>query len=171
MPNNAVLLRSKYIKLFLMLYVTGSSFWWGLNKRFNFLWRRSNHWGGWWEKRVACLMGSVLFSSNLIALNFVKRVSCKTTSALNIHAWHHCFNSSFFGQGKSSFKMKQLPFMAVLCTVMLFIVYRTTKYQYHQEEVRDQLNSLGYHCMYVITKGQNVYYKSGYLILSILASY
>ncbi|RDX68900.1 hypothetical protein CR513_52057, partial [Mucuna pruriens] len=36
--------------------------------------------------------------------------------------------------GKSSFKMKQLPFMAVLCTVMLFIVYRTTKYQYHQEE-------------------------------------
>jgi len=33
--------------------------------------------------------------------------------------------------------MKQLPFMAVVCTVMLFIVYRTTKYQYHQEEVRD----------------------------------
>ncbi|KOM53831.1 hypothetical protein LR48_Vigan09g249000 [Vigna angularis] len=37
--------------------------------------------------------------------------------------------------GKSSFKIRQLPFMAVLCTVMLFIVYRTTKYQYHQEEV------------------------------------
>ncbi|KAH1218062.1 hypothetical protein GmHk_13G038564 [Glycine max] len=37
--------------------------------------------------------------------------------------------------GKSSFKMKQLPFLAVLCTIMLFIVYRTTKYQYHQEEV------------------------------------
>ncbi|KAK2447201.1 lysine ketoglutarate reductase trans-splicing protein [Trifolium repens] len=37
--------------------------------------------------------------------------------------------------GKSSFKMKQLPFMAVVCTVMLFIVYRTTKYQYHQEEI------------------------------------
>lgn len=36
--------------------------------------------------------------------------------------------------GKSSFKMKQLPFMAVVCTV-LFIVYRTTKYQYHQEEI------------------------------------
>lgn len=37
--------------------------------------------------------------------------------------------------GKSSFRMKQLPFMAVVCTVMLFIVYRTTKYQYHQEEI------------------------------------
>ncbi|XP_027339583.1 uncharacterized protein LOC113853258 isoform X1 [Abrus precatorius] len=37
--------------------------------------------------------------------------------------------------GKSSFKMKQLPFMAVLCIVMLFIVYRTTKYQYHEEEI------------------------------------
>ncbi|WVY94890.1 hypothetical protein V8G54_033978 [Vigna mungo] len=48
---------------------------------------------------------------------------------------YHCFNNSFLGQGKSSFKIRQLPFMAVLCTVMLFIVYRTTKYQYHQEEV------------------------------------
>ncbi|XP_028767630.1 uncharacterized protein LOC114744705 isoform X2 [Neltuma alba] len=37
--------------------------------------------------------------------------------------------------GKSSLKMKQLPFMAILCTVMLFIVYRTTKYQYHEVEV------------------------------------
>ncbi|XP_054802998.1 uncharacterized protein LOC129306415 isoform X2 [Prosopis cineraria] len=37
--------------------------------------------------------------------------------------------------GKSSFKMKQLPFMAILCTVMLFIVYRTTKYQYHEVEI------------------------------------
>ncbi|KAK7246574.1 hypothetical protein RIF29_41443 [Crotalaria pallida] len=37
--------------------------------------------------------------------------------------------------GKSSFKIKQLPFMAVVCTVMLFIVYRTTKYQYQQEEM------------------------------------
>ncbi|XP_058771619.1 uncharacterized protein LOC131644995 isoform X1 [Vicia villosa] len=43
--------------------------------------------------------------------------------------------SSLPDGGKSSFKMKQLPFMAVVCTVMLFIVYRTTKYQYHQEEI------------------------------------
>ncbi|KAI9121513.1 hypothetical protein K1719_008546 [Acacia pycnantha] len=37
--------------------------------------------------------------------------------------------------GKSSFKIKQLPFMAILCTVMLFIVYRTTKYQDHEVEI------------------------------------
>ncbi|KAK7319627.1 hypothetical protein RJT34_04350 [Clitoria ternatea] len=38
--------------------------------------------------------------------------------------------------GKSGLKMKQLPFMAVVCTVvMLFVVYRTIKYQYYQEEI------------------------------------
>ena len=31
--------------------------------------------------------------------------------------------------------MKQLPFMGVVCTVMLFIVYRTTNYQHKQTEV------------------------------------
>ncbi|RDX97380.1 Secretory carrier-associated membrane protein 3 [Mucuna pruriens] len=41
--------------------------------------------------------------------------------------------------GKSSLKMKQLPLMAVVCTVLLFVVYRTIKYQYYQEEVRDHL--------------------------------
>ncbi|KAH1260159.1 Rhodanese-like domain-containing protein 6 [Glycine max] len=35
---------------------------------------------------------------------------------------------------KSSFKTKQLSFLAVFCTIM-FIMYRITKYQYHQEEV------------------------------------
>lgn len=34
--------------------------------------------------------------------------------------------------------------MAVVCTVMLFIVYRTTKYQYHQEEVRNLYNAFPY---------------------------
>ncbi|KAE9597139.1 hypothetical protein Lalb_Chr16g0383451 [Lupinus albus] len=36
--------------------------------------------------------------------------------------------------GKPSFKIKRLSFMAVVCTVMLFIVYRTAKYQYYEEE-------------------------------------
>ncbi|KAK7252188.1 hypothetical protein RIF29_35969 [Crotalaria pallida] len=36
--------------------------------------------------------------------------------------------------GKSSFKIKRLSFLAVVCTVMLFIVYRTAKYQYYQAE-------------------------------------
>ncbi|KAK6154720.1 hypothetical protein DH2020_008968 [Rehmannia glutinosa] len=31
-------------------------------------------------------------------------------------------------------KMKQLPFMGFVCTIMLFIIYRTTKYQYQQTE-------------------------------------
>ncbi|KAI4299315.1 hypothetical protein L6164_032784 [Bauhinia variegata] len=39
------------------------------------------------------------------------------------------------GQGKSSLKMKQLPFMALVCTITLFIVYRTTKYQYQEAEI------------------------------------
>lgn len=38
-------------------------------------------------------------------------------------------------QGNCGFKMRQLPFMGVICTVMLFIVYRTTDYQYHKTEV------------------------------------
>ena len=84
MQNHAMLSRNKYIKhwveiayKFLMLYLIASSFWWGLNERFNLLWRRSNHWDGRWEKKVDCLMWFVLFSSNLITLDFVRRVSCK----------------------------------------------------------------------------------------------
>ena len=76
MPNYSMLLSSRHIKHWLEMAsafnVTATSFWWGLNKRFNFLWRRSNHWDGSWEKRVACLMGSVLFSSNLVTLDFFR---------------------------------------------------------------------------------------------------
>ncbi|KAM3343665.1 hypothetical protein P3S68_025755 [Capsicum galapagoense] len=36
-------------------------------------------------------------------------------------------------------KVKQLPFMGILCTV-LFIVFRTTKYQYEQTEMESKLN-------------------------------
>ncbi|KAE9595011.1 hypothetical protein Lalb_Chr18g0059861 [Lupinus albus] len=45
--------------------------------------------------------------------------------------------------GKSSFKIKQLPFMAFVLTVMLFIVYRTTMYQYQQEELDKKWNFWG----------------------------
>lgn len=38
-------------------------------------------------------------------------------------------------QVKFRVKMKQLQFMAIMCTVMLFVVYRTTYYQYKQTEV------------------------------------
>ncbi|RHN62489.1 hypothetical protein MtrunA17_Chr4g0047961 [Medicago truncatula] len=39
---------------------------------------------------------------------------------------------------KSSLKIKRLPFMAVACIVMLFVLYRTLKYQYKQEEIIDK---------------------------------
>ncbi|KAK6917489.1 Protein of unknown function DUF707 [Dillenia turbinata] len=45
--------------------------------------------------------------------------------------------------GKQGNKMKQLPFMGVVvCIGMLFIVYRTTKYQYHETEHSRRLDSL-----------------------------
>ncbi|CAJ2678462.1 uncharacterized protein LOC123915712 [Trifolium pratense] len=42
--------------------------------------------------------------------------------------------------GKPSLKIKRLPFMAVACTVMLFVLYRTFKYQYNQEEIDKKLS-------------------------------
>ncbi|XP_030467922.1 uncharacterized protein LOC115686690 isoform X1 [Syzygium oleosum] len=48
-------------------------------------------------------------------------------------------NASFDG-GKCGIKMKQLPFMGIICVVMLFIVYRTTKYQYRQTEMEINLH-------------------------------
>ncbi|KAJ8534905.1 hypothetical protein K7X08_016633 [Anisodus acutangulus] len=34
--------------------------------------------------------------------------------------------------------VKKLPFMGIICTVMLFIVYRTTNYQYQQTEIESK---------------------------------
>lgn len=48
-------------------------------------------------------------------------------------------------QGTCGIKMKQLPFMGIICTVMLFIVYRTTKYQYQHTEVQLHISNLSYH--------------------------
>ncbi|KAG8482147.1 hypothetical protein CXB51_026850 [Gossypium anomalum] len=42
--------------------------------------------------------------------------------------------------GNCGFKMRQLPFMGVICTVMLFIVYRTTDYQYHKTEMETRFH-------------------------------
>ncbi|XP_051134957.1 uncharacterized protein LOC127254105 [Andrographis paniculata] len=36
-------------------------------------------------------------------------------------------------------KMKQLPFMGVVCVVILFVLYRTTKYQHQQTEIDSKL--------------------------------
>ncbi|XP_059659440.1 uncharacterized protein LOC132306173 [Cornus florida] len=42
-------------------------------------------------------------------------------------------------QGTCGVKMKQVPFLGIVCTVMLFIVYRTTNYQYLQTEMESKL--------------------------------
>ncbi|KAG4401658.1 hypothetical protein GLYMA_02G039900v4 [Glycine max] len=53
---------------------------------------------------------------------------------------------------KSSFKTKQLSFLAVFCTIM-FIMYRITKYQYHQEEIDKKSSSWGEPKVYPTTSG------------------
>lgn len=83
-------------------------------------------------------MGYVVLSTNFVNLNFLSSISDKEsfTICMEIHLQHYIsYISILLYQGKSGFKNRQLPFMAVVCTVMLFIIYRTTKYQYHEEEV------------------------------------
>ncbi|KAL2253209.1 uncharacterized protein LOC105167912 [Sesamum indicum] len=48
--------------------------------------------------------------------------------------WRFLFDGGICGT-----KMKQMPFMGFICTVMLFIIYRTTNYQYQQTEVESKL--------------------------------
>ncbi|KAI3937073.1 hypothetical protein MKX01_015288 [Papaver californicum] len=43
-------------------------------------------------------------------------------------------------KGSNGLKMKQLPFMGILCTFVLFIVYRTTNYQHHLTKMETRLN-------------------------------
>ncbi|XP_039034587.1 uncharacterized protein LOC120170791 isoform X2 [Hibiscus syriacus] len=43
-------------------------------------------------------------------------------------------------QGNCGFKMSQLRFMGVICTVMLFILYRTTNYQYLKTEMETKFH-------------------------------
>ncbi|XP_047311398.1 uncharacterized protein LOC124914829 isoform X2 [Impatiens glandulifera] len=42
-------------------------------------------------------------------------------------------------QGIQGRMMKQLPFMVIICMVMLLVVYRTTNYQYQQAEIESRL--------------------------------
>ncbi|KAA8515317.1 hypothetical protein F0562_018453 [Nyssa sinensis] len=45
-----------------------------------------------------------------------------------------------FDGGTCGLKMKQLPFMGIIFTAMLFIVYRTTNYQYQQTQMESKLH-------------------------------
>ncbi|KAI4312147.1 hypothetical protein MLD38_036990 [Melastoma candidum] len=62
-----------------------------------------------------------------------------------VKPWKHLLQrkNPCFDLGICDFKMKQLPFMVVICIVMLFIVYRTTKYQYREAEMESKLNPFG----------------------------
>lgn len=48
--------------------------------------------------------------------------------------------TAFTDGGKCGFKMTQLPFMGVVCTVMLFVVYRITNYQYQHTEMEGKFH-------------------------------
>ncbi|KAJ4703407.1 Lysine ketoglutarate reductase trans-splicing-like protein (DUF707) [Melia azedarach] len=52
----------------------------------------------------------------------------------SIKTWKLLKRNSFSDGVKFAVKMKQLQFMGIMCTVMLFVVYRTTYYQYRQTE-------------------------------------
>ncbi|KAL5579344.1 hypothetical protein UlMin_011786 [Ulmus minor] len=45
--------------------------------------------------------------------------------------------------GKCGLKMKQLQLMVIVCTVMLYIVYRTTNYQHKQTEMETRTHPFG----------------------------
>ncbi|KAI5656998.1 hypothetical protein M9H77_25791 [Catharanthus roseus] len=55
-------------------------------------------------------------------------------------SWKWQLKKTVFDGGSCGLKMKPLPFMGVICIVMLFIVYRTTNYQYRQTELESRLN-------------------------------
>ncbi|KAJ4981681.1 hypothetical protein NE237_032518 [Protea cynaroides] len=51
-------------------------------------------------------------------------------------------NVSFDG-GTHGFRMKRLPFMAIVCIFMLVIIYRTTNYQFRHAEIEDRFHPFG----------------------------
>ncbi|KAL5151250.1 hypothetical protein HKD37_13G037688 [Glycine soja] len=89
---------------------------------------------------------------NFVA-SFSSQIQFSMTSIKSLR-WLMRKKSGLSDGGKSSFKMKQLPFLAVLCTIMLFIVYRTTKYQYHQEEIDKKWSFWGQPKVYPSTSGK-----------------
>ncbi|KAG9145549.1 hypothetical protein Leryth_025526 [Lithospermum erythrorhizon] len=59
--------------------------------------------------------------------------------ALKSGSWSFKRKRISFDGGTCKPNMTQLPFMGVVCAVMLFIVYRTTNYQYEQTEMDSRL--------------------------------
>ncbi|KAJ8761579.1 hypothetical protein K2173_004355 [Erythroxylum novogranatense] len=66
-------------------------------------------------------------------------IRSSTLSMMSLRSWKSIKRNAFLDGGKCGLKMKRLPVMAVLCTVMLFIVYRTTVYQYEHTQMEEKL--------------------------------
>ncbi|CAH9081375.1 unnamed protein product [Cuscuta epithymum] len=60
----------------------------------------------------------------------------------DIRSWRSIMKkrSDSFEGGTCGLKMKPLPFMAIVCTVMLFIGYRTTNFQYQRTEMESKFD-------------------------------
>ncbi|CAN1284271.1 hypothetical protein LINPERPRIM_LOCUS18569 [Linum perenne] len=58
----------------------------------------------------------------------------------SLRPWKSLKRNAIFDGGKCGFKATQLPMMLALCTTMLFVVYRTTHYQYQQTEMEGKLH-------------------------------
>ncbi|KAF7840242.1 lysine ketoglutarate reductase trans-splicing-like protein [Senna tora] len=71
-----------------------------------------------------------------VAADFDETEEKTGVSMKSIKSWRWLTRnkSNLYDGGKSSFKTIQLPFMAIMCIVMLFLYYRTLKYQYRQAE-------------------------------------
>lgn len=108
------------------------------------LWSQLNHGKCCSEKGIYFLMGFVYVHYyfcylvlDLLELWFeLFRINVPPLMPMECLIFWSVPKHTMFVQGKYGFKMKQLPFMGVICSVMLFIVYRTTNYQYHQTKVR-----------------------------------
>ncbi|RZC46439.1 hypothetical protein C5167_039390 [Papaver somniferum] len=61
-------------------------------------------------------------------------------TALKSWTWLSKSRNLITNKGSNGLKMKQLPFMGILCAFMLFIVYRTTNYQHHHTKMETRLN-------------------------------
>ncbi|KAJ6367660.1 hypothetical protein OIU78_000259 [Salix suchowensis] len=58
----------------------------------------------------------------------------------SFRSWKLLRRKTFCDGVKSGLKMKRLPFMGVLCTAMLFVLYRTTVYQYQHTEMDENFD-------------------------------
>uniref|UniRef100_A0A2P2IQL3 Uncharacterized protein LOC105649485 isoform X2 n=1 Tax=Rhizophora mucronata TaxID=61149 RepID=A0A2P2IQL3_RHIMU len=59
----------------------------------------------------------------------------------SLRPWKLLKRNAFLVGGKCGLKTTQLPFMAVLCTAMLIILYRTAVQQHQHAQIEDKLQT------------------------------